>query len=230
MISRYNASLARHLCLYTLPLAMCLVFFFPALAEAHAILLSSNPVKDAVLVSSPAVVHMQFSEDLNPTFSTASVVNAANHRVDLNDAQISSDDSREMDISLKPSLPSDVYVVVWQTQSAADGHVLRGSFLFKVIASNGNIPSLNGSYPGQSALGGSNTNSGLYTGQMDGPTLFSLIMITLVNLSVVFWVGTQLWRTFVSQPPDDGLAEQHALDQSANQRFELFFSIPTLLV
>ena len=74
-------------------------------------------------------------------------------------------------------------------------------------------------------LGGGNT-----TGQMDGPTLFSLIIVTLVDLSVIFWVGAQLWRTFVSQSSDGGSAEQYAIDQSADRRFELFFSIPILLV
>lgn len=230
MIFRYIGSLARCLSIYALPFAMCLIFFFPVPSQAHAVLLSSDPVKDAVLASAPIVVRMQFSEDLNPTFSTAVVVNAADHRVDLNDAQISSDDSREMDISLKSSLPSDVYVVIWQTQSADDGHVLRGSFLFKVLATNGDIPLLKGAYPGQNALGGVNTSSGLYTGQMDGPTLFSLVMITLADLSVVFWVGAQLWRTFVSTPSEGDAVELHAISQSANRRFELFFSIPTLLV
>ena len=105
MIIRYNASLARRLLLYALPLAMCLVFFFPVPSEAHAILLSSDPAKDALLLSPPSVVHMQFSEDLSPTLSTAAVVNAANRRVDQNDAHISPDNSREMDISLKRDLP-----------------------------------------------------------------------------------------------------------------------------
>ena len=79
-------------------------------------------------------------------------------------------------------------------------------------------------------LGGVNTTLGPDTGQMDGPTLFNLVMVTLVDLSVIFWVGAQLWRTFVSQPPGGDSAEQYTIDRSADQRFELFFSIPTLLV
>src|SRR5262245_50214312 len=126
MMFRYNASLAGRLWICALLLAMCLVFFFPIPSKAQAILLSSDPTEGTILVSSPVVVRMQFSEVLNPTFSTAVVVNAANHRVDLNDAQISSDDSHEMDISVKESLPSGVYVVIWQTQSTADGQALRG--------------------------------------------------------------------------------------------------------
>jgi copper transport protein len=205
---------------------MCLVFFFPIPGKAQAILVSSDPANSAVLAGAPAVVRMQFSEDLNPTVSSAVVVNTANHRVDLNDAQISFDDSQEMDVSLKDSLPSDVYIVIWRTQSADDGQVQHGSFLFKVMASNGDIPSLKeGTYPGQNMLGGGNT-----TGQMDGPTLFSLIIVTLVDLSVIFWVGAQLWRTFVSQSSDGDSTEQYAIDQSADRRFELFFSIPILLV
>ena len=227
---RYHRSLARHLCIYALPLALCLVALFPLPGEAHAVLLSSDPAQDAVVSSAPSQVRMQFSEDLSPALSTAAVVNAANHRVDRNDAHISPDNSREMAISLKPDLPSDVYVVVWQTQSADDGHVLRGSFLFKVTATNGSVPSLSGAYPGLNAIGGGSVDTGLYTGQMDGPTLFNLMMVTLVDLSAIFWVGAQLWHAFVLQISDTDSAEQQALDQSVRQRFERLFSLPTLLV
>lgn len=230
MMFQYRTSLAGRLWIYASLLAIGLGFSFPIPAQAQAILLASNPARDAILVSAPGVVSMLFSENLNPTFSTAAVVNSANHRVDLHDAQLSSDDAHEMDISLEDSVPSDVYVVIWQTQSADDGQIQRGSFVFKVMASNGKIPFLKGKYPGQNVLGGGNTTMGLDRGQLDGPTLFNLIMITLADLSAIFWVGTQLWRTFVSQSPNGDSAEQYAIDQSANRSFEVFFSIPTLLI
>src|SRR5260370_110262 len=56
--------------------ALCLLLLFPARSEAHAILLRSDPARDAVLAHSPEQVRMWFSEDLNPSFSTAYVVNA----------------------------------------------------------------------------------------------------------------------------------------------------------
>ncbi len=37
----------------------------------------------------------------------------------------------------------------------------------------------------------------LSPGQIDGPTLFNLIMITLVDLGAIFWMGAQLWINFV---------------------------------
>lgn len=225
MIIGYKKSFARRFFLCALPLTICLIFLFPLPSQAHAILLASDPINGAVLLKAPSRVRLQFSEILVPNFSTAAVVNAANKRVDQHDAHISSLNSLEMDISLKPNLPSDVYVVVWQAQSAGDGHVLRSSFFFTVAAADGTVPSLKGEYPGQDVLGGDNTTLGLYTGQIDGLTLFSFMMVTLVDLSVVFWVGAQLWHCFVLQPPND----RQALDRRVAQNFQLFFSLPILL-
>jgi copper transport protein len=225
MIIRYEKSFARRFFLSALPLAICLIFLFPLSSQAHPILLASDPANNAVLSNAPSQIRMEFSEILVPTFSTAAVVNANNQRVDRHDAHVSSTNSHELDISLKPNLPSDVYVVVWQAQSAGDGHVLRSSFLFTVAAADGSVPSLQGAYPGQNVLGADNTNLGLYTGQMDGLTLFSFAMVTLVDLSVIFWVGAQLWHCFVLQP----LNAQQPLDSQVAQNFQLFFSLPILL-
>jgi copper transport protein len=225
MIIRYEKSFARRFFLCALPLAICLIFLFPLSSQAHPILLASDPANNAVLSNSPSQIRMEFSEILVPTFSTAAVVNANNQRVDRHDAHVSSTNSHELDISLKPNLPSDVYVVVWQAQSAGDGHVLRSSFLFTVAASDGSVPSLQGAYPGQNVLGADNTNLGLYTGQMDGLTLFSFAMVTLVDLSVIFWVGAQLWHCFVLQP----LNAEQPLDRRVAQNFQLFLSLPILL-
>ncbi len=175
---------------------------------------------------------MWFSEDLNPTFSTAQVITVKNQRVDLKNAHIAPGDPREMDVSLQ-SIPPGVYIVIWRTQSADDGHILTGSFIFKVANPDGSIPSFNGALPGANDLGSS--TSGLSGGQLDGPSVFSLIMTTLVDLGVIFWVGAQLWRTFVLQLTDtEGLEaqeqEQHAIEKRANERFERIFSLPTLLV
>jgi methionine-rich copper-binding protein CopC len=137
MIIRDKKSWVRRFFLSALPLAICLIFFFPLPSQAHPILLASDPANNAVLSNAPSQIRMEFSEILVPTFSTAAVVNANNQRVDRHDAHVSSTNSHEIDISLKPNLPSDVYVVVWQAQSAGDGRVLHSSFLFTVAAADG---------------------------------------------------------------------------------------------
>ena len=80
-----------------LPLACCLVLLLPATSEAHAILLQSDPANSAILKSPPSQVRMWFSEDLNPTFSTAQAISGANRqRVDTQDAHVPSNNSREI--------------------------------------------------------------------------------------------------------------------------------------
>ena len=224
-ISRLNSSF--YLFFAALLLALCLLLAFPTTGEAHAILLRSNPPKDAILNAAPDQVQMWFSEDLNPTFSTAVVVNASNQRVDAGDAHVVAGDTKEMDLHLRPNLPPAVYIVIWRTQSADDGHVLRGSFIF---STDGTAPKLSGALPGQDALGGGGTSAGSSSGQLDGPTLFTLIMTTLVDLGVVFWVGAQLWSTFVLQLMETNDSEQYELYQRVEQRFERLFSLPTLLL
>src|SRR5258708_201619 len=181
--------------------ALCLTLLLPAVASAHAILLSSNPTKDALLNTSPSQVQMWFSEDLNPALSTAQVVNSSRQRVDTRNAHINPDNSKEMDLSLPVNLPPDVYIVVWRTDSADDGHVLLGSFLFTVKAADGTIPTLSaGSNPGAGLLGGSSASA---TGTLDWPGVFTLVSVTLVELLAIFWVGAQFWLHFVLHPSSE---------------------------
>src|SRR5258708_1133726 len=173
-------------------LALGRALVWPRTRGAPANLLRSDPAKDAVISVAPDQVRMWFSEALNPAASTAAVVNQANQRIDKRNAFVSPDDATEMDVSLQPNLSPGVYVVVWRTDSADDGHVLTGSFLFTVARPDGTVPTLSGgTVLGQNALGGSNTTR-QDTGKLDGPALFNLLMITLVELGAVVWVGVQL--------------------------------------
>ncbi len=219
----------RRLLTLALPLACCLWLLLPATSEAHAILLQSDPANSAILKSPPSQVRMWFSEDLNPTISTAQVINGTNRqRVDTQDAHVPSNNSREMDLSLSANLAPGVYIVIWRTQSADDGHVLSGSFLFSVAAADGTVPQSSGatSIPntlGTGATGGAN-------GQLDGPTFFSFLMVTLVELGTIFWIGAQLWRMFVPPIEQDESGILQELRQQEEHRFERVFAIPVLIL
>src|SRR5689334_6054403 len=80
------------------------------------------------------------------------------------------------------------------------------------------------------AAGQAASAGGGASGQMDGPTFFSFLMISLVDLSVIFWVGAQLWHAFVLQLADADTPSQQAIDQQAAQQFQRRFSISTLLL
>lgn len=49
--------------------------------------------------------------------------------------------------------------------------------------------------------------------------MFSLLMITLVELGAVFWVGAHCWLLFVLPPPADQAQEQD-INQGIRRRFE----------
>jgi copper transport protein len=230
MISFLHRLTTRRFILLALPLAIFLTLLFPAVASAHAILLRSDPAKDSILSIPPKQVRMWFSEALNPAFSTAVVVNGENKRVDNRDAHVSPNDQTEMDLTLQSNLPPAVYIVIYRTDSAVDGHILRGSFIFSVAEPNGTVPTLSpGANPGANVLGGGNL-SGLSSGQLDGPTIFNLIMVTLVELGAVFWVGAQLWANFVLSFSAEAHAEEKPTNEGVQQRFERRFSLPTLVV
>jgi copper transport protein len=226
MIRTFSLSSLRRPLGLALLCATGLTLLLPALAFAHAILLTSSPAKDAVLLTAPTRVQLWFSEDLNPALSTAEVINAQKQRVDLADAHVNADNSKELDLALQANLPPAVYIVVWRSDSADDGHVLLGSFIFTVTSPGGTVAQLTpGSNPAQGLLGES---SG--AGALDGPALFSLLMVTLVDLGAIFWAAGQLWVNFVLQSAAEKHREEQALNVQVEQRFERRFSLPVLAV
>lgn len=239
----YRTTHCRICCSGALLLLLCWMWLFPGIASAHArvsahaILLRSNPARDAILKKAPTQIQMWFSEDLSPAFSTAYVTNATDSTVqnlatkakhlDIGNAHIAADNAQEIDVSLKPDLSPAIYLVVYRTQSAADGHILNGTFLFTVAEPDGTVPTSHGS-PLSSSV-----EAPAAAGQLDGATSFTFLMITLVELGVVFWVGAQLWQIFVfrlMETTDQEKQEEQVLYQEATQRFEYLFSIPTLLL
>ncbi|HVB23782.1 MAG TPA: CopD family protein [Ktedonobacteraceae bacterium] len=79
----------------------------------------------------------------------------------------------------------------------------------------------------------SNNLAGASNGSIDGPTLFNLVMITLVEICAVFWVGAQLWLLFVLQlvhDNKDAHTNVQAINLKVQRRFERVWAVPTLLV
>lgn len=186
-------------------------------ASAHAVLVRSEPAANAVLNAPPSHVAMWFSEDVNPLTSRAVVVDTANRQVDLRDAHVSDDNPKQMVVTL-PLLRAGAYVVIWRTQSADDGHVTGGSFIFRIAAPDGSVPPIpsvlpTGNIPGGGGIGDA-SSSGL-----DAPGIFQAVFTWLALLAMVFWVGGVLWETWIlpSGLPRDGALTRAAL--AAEQRF-----------
>jgi copper transport protein len=113
-------------------LALTLVALLFSAASAHANLVRSDPTSGASLSTSPSKVQLWFSEELEPSFSSAVIYDANRKPVDLGDSHVAPDDQRSLIVGVKPGLPNGTYVIAWTTQSRQDGHIVRGAVPFGV--------------------------------------------------------------------------------------------------
>ena len=103
---------------------------FPSAALAHAFLDRAVPAVGSTVHGPPAEVRLQFTQPLEPAFSTVRVFDAAGKQVDKVDKQLDRDDPSLLKVSL-PRLAPGVYRVVWRVLSV-DTHVTEGDYKFEV--------------------------------------------------------------------------------------------------
>ncbi len=164
-------------------------------AGAHAVPVRSDPPKDAILQAPPSQVRMWFSEDINPLTSKLVVVDPANREVDNGDSHVSSGDSSEMEVSLQ-LLKAGTYIVFWRSQSADDGHITAGTYLFRIAQPDGTVPPVPAVLPTGNFPGAGGTLAG--TGDtLDAVSAFQALAIWLALLAMTFWVGGVLWETWI---------------------------------
>ena len=188
----------------------------PAL-PAHALPIRTIPAANAIVSAPPSQVKMWFSEALNPADSRIIVVDPSNHEVDNRDSQVNTSDPTEMDVGLQLLRPG-TYVVVWRTQSAVDGHVTGGSFLFRIANADGSVPPIpatlpSGNVPGAAGFGAS-------AQAVDAPTLLQALGDWMALLCALFWVGGTLWEvwTLPLRRAPDAITKLGA--QLATRRFQ----------
>lgn len=99
--------------------------------DAHANQINSSPAPKSELEISPDRVIIWFSEPIEESFSTITVLNSAAERVDLDDSARDPSEASAMSVGL-PELENGTYTVVWKNLSSVDGHKVIGSFIFAV--------------------------------------------------------------------------------------------------
>lgn len=102
----------------------------PTTALAHAFPTSTNPPVGSTLKTAPTEVVIDFTEELEPAFSSIEVLNAHGARVDKNDAHLGRADAKRFIVDLS-QLPPGTYKVIWHATSI-DTHKTEGSFSFTV--------------------------------------------------------------------------------------------------
>lgn len=106
-----------------------LLLVTPSVADAHAMLLSSDPAAGSTLPSSPRQVRLVFSDALDASLDRMTLVDRTGKRTIL---QVRGD-PHDVHALLAPleTLRPGTYWVAWRVVSA-DGHVVGGSLVFAV--------------------------------------------------------------------------------------------------
>lgn len=106
----------------------------PALANAHAVLLKSDPHDEEVRRHSPERVIVWYNQEIETRLSTLRVFDGQGRRVDKRDGYVdlNDPDHTSMIVSLPVPLPVSRYMVRWTAVSAEDGDRTKGKFIFRV--------------------------------------------------------------------------------------------------
>ncbi|WP_293905070.1 copper homeostasis periplasmic binding protein CopC [Phenylobacterium sp.] len=102
------------------------LLFVASGALAHAHILKANPAENAV-ISAPAVLHLEFSEKLEPKFSGVELMKASGTPVPVASKAIGA----AIDATPKAALAPGAYMVMWHALSV-DGHKSSGDYNFTV--------------------------------------------------------------------------------------------------
>jgi len=110
----------------------------PAAAWAHAALLKTFPTASAEVDTPPAQLRLVYDETVEPRFAVVSVTDAAAHQQVDGPVHRSASNPYELDAPLKRSAEG-WYLVFWRVISA-DGHPVRGAFLYRIGPNPGPPP------------------------------------------------------------------------------------------
>jgi methionine-rich copper-binding protein CopC len=96
-------------------------------AQAHAKLVKATPSANAA-GAAPRTIHLEFSEKLEPKFSTAMLMKADGSNVDV----AATVKGKTVDATPKAPLAPGQYMVMWSAVAADDGHKTSGDYNFTV--------------------------------------------------------------------------------------------------
>ncbi|PQM44173.1 Copper transport protein YcnJ [Mycobacterium talmoniae] len=131
-------------------LAMML-FGAAGVAAAHAVLIATDPAKDAELATGPDEVSATFNESLQPTFAAMTVVGPDHHLWQSGHPRVQ---GAIASIKVRPLGPVGVYTVHYRVTSA-DGHPVSGAWSFRLTVPGTGQPGPAVSEPGPAPAGGS---------------------------------------------------------------------------
>ena len=166
-------------------LALCLA---PARALAHAHLVRADLAPNSHLLVSVGIVRFWFDEPLNTAFSRVVILNAAGVQANTDTGEVNPTNGEELDVTV-PTLPDGVYTVRWTSDSAQDGHIMHGFYLFTVGG------------PGAAPIG---TSPAAITGSQDVSLDTDAVLVALAHwlvlITAMLWTGAVAFELLLLAP------------------------------
>ena len=166
--------------------ATCLIVLWAACnagnAQAHAILLQTDPPSGSQINESPDKVFLAFNERVETIFNSIQVLDQDGRRVDVGDPQVVGDGDT-LEVGLK-NLGKGQYTVRWRVNSL-DGHQVQGYFGFGV----------NSPPPTEAAM------NKLSVPEQSKMLKFSLLLVKWTGLvAMVTWLGGVSFWIMIFEP------------------------------
>ena len=105
-------------------------------ASAHATRIATDPVDNAELSATPAQVSATFNEKLQPQFAAMTVVGPDGNLWSSGDPKV---EGAVISVGVRPLGPTGTYTVNYRVTSA-DGHVVTGSWSFRLAVAGTGTP------------------------------------------------------------------------------------------
>jgi copper resistance protein C len=118
-------------------------------ASAHAVRIATDPVDNAALTQGPQTVSATFNEKLQPQFAAMTVVGPDGNLWSTGDPKL---DGAIVTVAVRPLGPVGTYTVNYRVTSA-DGHVVSGSWSFRLTVAGTGTPGPPASAAGPSSDG-----------------------------------------------------------------------------
>jgi copper transport protein len=179
------------------PILLCFLFLFlivPKSVFAHAQLEKATPAPDSFVEKSPNEVNLVFNERLESELYSIKIFDNQGKEVTKDQTNMTKDQKRIT--QSMPVLPTGVYTVSYSVLSA-DGHPIKGSYIFTVGKNNG-LANNNYMYP-------STVNS---TDKTPKSIFFSVIRI-FYYFSLILLSGWILWGTYHITKGSSSLGEHY---------------------
>jgi len=115
---------------FIVPLLFLSSFLLPLAADAHAILVKSQPAKDEEVAVAPKQIDLWFNDPVRSQYKALAVINSDGKRVDNHDVEQSLTDGSHIYATVEDLAPG-TYTVRYRVVSQ-DTHIVTGKFQFTV--------------------------------------------------------------------------------------------------